>query len=164
MKGKLAILGSEALKGTFIEELFEAMRSGQFTDIMKQVAPGEKVVGEMNELERALYSLCEKYAATEEKIVNRFHRRRIEPLDSKERAKLDTELESCRSRYKIADNLVRENIRTRFAKFDEANSTGLAMRHGHQIVLTYDDNGRRDFFEAVLGLLAGMVAAQEAQE
>lgn len=141
-----------ALKGTFIEELFEAMQNGQLGSPDEPVADGERVVGEMNELEKALYSLVRKYGETERGIVNRF-RGKGKSISSKEKPALEAQLESCRSRFQVASKLMWENIETRLAGQKTPLSTGWGVRLDGQIVLMFGDSGNdRNPLGDLLGL------------
>jgi len=128
------------LKGTFIEDLFEAMQNCEDGVPDEPVADGELVVGEMNELEKALYSLLGKYGEIERGIVNRFCGEGT-PIKLEEEPSLKAQLGSCQSRFKIANKLMWENIGTRLAYQDTSLSTGWGVRSDGQIVLIFGDNG-----------------------
>jgi|GEM_PF-2970138 len=133
-----AIHVTDLLKGTFIEEVFEAMQNGQAHDDMEGVKDNEKVVGQMNELEKALNFLRHKYIETHERIISRL-RGEGKPYSLEEKKKLIDEINTCRARYKLANDLMWENIETRLADHKSPLCTGWAIRSGHQIVLVFGD-------------------------
>lgn len=148
----LQVAESPVLKGTFIEELFETIQAGKFVDPEVRLKPGDQVVGEMNDLERALYALSGKYVKTERALTNRLSGRG-EPYSSEEMAQMKADLARCRGRSKVAGALLWANIEERFAGRDKSESTGWGVRSGHQVVLTFgDDHEHEDFLKALLGL------------
>ncbi len=128
-----AVRKEPALKDTFIEDLFEAMEDGSTYDSMPGVADGEKVIGEMNKLEKALDYLRQRHGKEEEGIISRL-REKVGPYNLKKEKKLIVRLKSCQCRRQAAENLMWENILTRFADELAEEDTHLGVRSGHQIV------------------------------
>ncbi|MDP3900497.1 MAG: hypothetical protein Q8Q23_05475 [bacterium] len=133
------VLNVAALKGTFIEELFEAMRNGHAHDDMEPVNPGEKVVGEMNEMEKALNFLRHKYREAEKKIIGCLNGE-SDLYSHKEKTRLIDKLVSCRSRFQVAEKLMWENIETRIAAQKSERNNPIGIRADHQIVIMFDGN------------------------
>jgi len=143
------------LKGSFIDELFQTMLSGEFTDIDSDVKPTDKVVGEMNDLDKALITLSDRYTESERKIVGRFRRVGTcdENIEAEEEKQMKADLQQSRDRFEIAENFHWANVRERFGDFDESESMGFAIRAGHKVVLFFDNHDHYNFLmEGILAL------------
>jgi nitrogen fixation-related uncharacterized protein len=151
MKNLMQIISDvPALKGTFIEDFFKVMQSGQYNDQDEPVADDEKVIGEMNESEKVLSTLFDQYAENYRKIATRLSGD-AEPFSSEEMPKLKAELKSCEARLEVAKSLLWESIRTRLASQNTPLATGWAIKSGYQIVLMFDDR-KRNLFRSMIGL------------
>ncbi|MHB8860177.1 MAG: hypothetical protein ACYC48_00370 [Minisyncoccota bacterium] len=144
-----------ALEGTIIEELFDAMEKGLSGNNREPMAPGEKVIGEMNILEKAADFLCEKYGATEKKILGRLGNQEMQPLGPGEEMALSRELRTCRQKLRACASLLTESIVTRLAEHCEEGAFGVQIKSGDQIVLL----AREDDLDSLF--LAAMLAAAE---
>ena len=142
-----------SLQGTLIGDILEAVQGGASGHISESVASDEKIVGEMNALEKALISLRDKCAATESGIVGHFQKPEVNPLDS-ENAQLRARLKTVRDRAKILQKLLWESIETRLAERRDDATTGWGIREGGHVVLVFGDHGREP--GDLLGLLMGM--------
>ncbi len=145
------------LKGTFIEELFEVMRNGQFVSPNGPVANGERIVGEMNELEKALYYLHCKYG----EIANRIRSHFLEEgelISAEERFALETQFACYRRRFEIATKLMWDSIETRLADQDSQLSTAWGVRSNGQIVLMFGDQSRNPHEEMLNLFLSKMMS------
>jgi hypothetical protein len=54
MNEKIIAQLKEAFAGTFVEKAIAIMETGEFVDVDMEIKPGEEVVGDMNEFEKAL--------------------------------------------------------------------------------------------------------------
>ena len=156
------IAGNPVLEGTFIQELFETMAAGQFAyDVHDEVAEGEKVIGEMNDLEKALNVLRNKYGETERKIVNYFRGETDETHTPEEEVEMNRQLATCRARFRVASRLMWENIETRLAVTMESGARGIGIRADFKIVQVFNDLNApieatlRDRFKTTLRKLLG---------
>jgi hypothetical protein len=146
------------LKGSFVEELLQTMLSGEFTDVDEEFDPScEKVIGEMNDLDKALNTLCDRYDKNEHRIVSRVRNalKRDEEIKADEEKQIETELCQTRERFKIADIFRWSNIHDRFGQLSNPESIGFGVRSGHKIVLLYDnhDHGNPSGIIVALGKL-----------
>jgi hypothetical protein len=116
------------LKGAFIEEFFEAFRDKKCWYEKRKIANGEKIIGELNEAEKALHFLYKKYneLITEEGIS------RLRKKDSKIRIYI--------ARCNAAKNLFWDSAKTRISKNgDVAPNAICGIREGHKIVLVSEN-------------------------
>ena len=150
------------LEGTFIQELLETMATGQFIyDIQDEVAEGEKVIGEMNNLEKAAYVLLNKYEEIESKIVDYFRGETDETHTPEEEAEMNRQLATCRARFRVASRLMWENIETRLAVTMESGARGIGIRADFKIVQIFNNLNApikatlRDRFKTTLRKLLG---------
>lgn len=130
------------LKGTFIEELLDVMQAGNFNDI-KDLDPDEtkeKVVGDMNDLEKALHTLWDKYSDAEDAIIARFRGETENPVAPEEKPLLQAELKKVRERFKLARDMFWFNIRERFVAHDiDDEVSGFGVRSGFKVVALLGD-------------------------
>ena len=117
------------LKGTFIEDLFKVLQKGEFLDIPdSEITEREKVIGEMNNLEKALQTLIINYEKNSEKIrlelasVNRNH-------TPEKDAKMRRELNKCYSDFGLANKMLHGNIHARMNE-----GSDIQTRAGFKIV------------------------------
>ena len=146
-KGLKQIVGLIAnnpnLKGSFIEELFQVILAGEFTELKEKTDPScEKIIGEMTDLDKALNTLCDKYQARESSIVD-FVRGSKKEIPPNEKQKMENELCQIRQRFQVVDALRWSNIFDRFIKFEEPKSVGFGLRAGWKVVLMYVDPSAR---------------------
>lgn len=126
-------LGMTSFNDTFVLEVLEAMKAKEFVDDSPEVEPGEVVIGVMDDMEKALSTLCFKYDEDESRIIARL-RDEDKPLLLKEETNLAVELERCRVRFKVAHYLMWDNIRGRLIDFINPEHQILALRTGYKIV------------------------------
>ena len=113
------------IEGTFIEEIFEVIESGEFHDSEVPIEDGETVVLKMNILEKALYSICHKYDGVENWIENK----------------------DCYRKYEIAREFLWQNIEKRMAENGLDTNSLLQVRQGHNVVYLRKDDLRMSFLE-----------------
>ena len=142
------------LKGSFVEELLQTMLSGEFMDVDGDVESSDKVIGEMNDLDKALNTLADRYAKTEKCLVDKFRRVDIcdEEIELEEKKQMKAELRQARDRFKIVNNFRWANIYDRFGHFDEPRSTGFGVRAGYKVVLLFGGHDYGNSLEAILAL------------
>lgn len=144
-----AISKVAALKNTFIEELFEAMQNEWFDCPDNPIESDEQVFATMNELEKSLFFLMKKYHATETKIIRVFCKEG-RWVNYQNYPGLVARLETCRSRFQIAEKLMWESIETRLAdeKTKAPMATAWGLRAGNQIVQMFnnDEGGKHNLY------------------
>ena len=116
------ISASKDLQGTFLEDLFEVMAEGNFTDIPEDVDSSyERVIGEMTFTEKALATLRDRYEEEEKELVS----------------KEDTlAINKARRRFRVANNFLWSNINDRFPTVD---GIALGIRKGFCVVVMGDE-------------------------
>ena len=123
------------LEGTFVQDLFEVMLSGDFLEIKKNIkSPEEKVVGEMNNLNKSLVALSRYYANTERilsKEVGGGDKKEISP---QRKRKIKIILNQIRGRFEVSRKFNHENIRERLEDPDQIQEIRLEMRSGNKII------------------------------
>jgi hypothetical protein len=139
MEMKDIIVALPSLEGSFIQELIETMLAGNFVDIKEAVGEDEKIVSEMNDMEKALQSLCENYRETERIIVPYFRGETTENHTPEEEAEMKQHLAICRDHFKIAKQLMWGSIKVRLADLDKKEASGLGIRADFKIVQMFDD-------------------------
>jgi len=138
---------------TFLDELNRTMNTGVFTDPDKPATNDEPVVGEMNDYERALYTLMNNYEQAQKALVNaNFDAFHEFTGDAKDFPALHRTLDSTKEHYDAAVKLLWASIKDRYQREreDAADSTGLGIRQGFQVVLM--------FGEEPCGSLGGLLA------
>lgn len=151
-----------SLKGTVFEDLFEIMQDGKFAEVgePEPVKPGEEVIGEMNKLERALYTMSCKYG----EIVESFAARAEEACkkcackdEDKAACTLSREHDLSANRFETVRKLMWGCIKQRLSEKDKSGSSAMAIRTGGQIVLVFknEDDPRHNLLGALFlrGLL-----------
>lgn len=137
-----------ALQGTFVEDLFGVMQDGSVADVPEQLEPGEQIVGEMNELEKALHYL-RSWHADQGKLIHarlqEIHKKvacgDVE-LNPQETADIERQLAHHIGCCQAADKLLWANIEKRLVEKDDPKSIGWGIRAGHKIVLRFDDENQ----------------------
>lgn len=146
------IAENPVLKGSFIEDLFKAMKSGQKVDNFSLVKAGEEPIGELNALEWALHCVYNEYRQTEKAIIARFLGDAKSVSNRKEETELEAKLDSCRKRTEIIKPFLWDSIKNRLGK-----NVSMGIRRGGKIVLRKEGD-KVDLFEAMftLSLLEGL--------
>ena len=116
--------------GTFLEELSIVLNTGKFTEIIDEPASNEKVIGEMDDLEKALNTLCLRY----EKIAAEFLRQ--DSID-KDLISQEAKFMKIKGRFKIAHAWLWSNIEERFADQLKAKVSGHGIRSNFRVVQTF---------------------------
>lgn len=143
-----------SLQGTLIADLLEIMQGGEFAEVDEPVKPGEEVIDEMTKLERALYTLYDKYTEAKNDLVVRAK----ETCDKcacreadKATCKLSQEIKLAAGRFETVHKLMWGSIEQRLAEKDKPGSTGKGIRTGGQIVLMFEKQQRGlDLLGAIL--------------
>lgn len=124
------------LKGTIIAEFLEVMQSGKFDLPEVPVGEGEKVIGEMNDYEKALCTLAEKYSNDVQAIVLRFEGQG-KPVARAEESKLKEQLEHYHQCHHLFSALMWENITVRLINQADVISPESGIRLGGKVVLVF---------------------------
>lgn len=140
MEMKDIIVALPSIQGSFIQELIETMLAGKFVDNKEAVEEGEKIISEMNDMEKALSVLCNKYQDAESKLVSYFRGETDMKLNPEKETEMKQRLEICRAHFKIASQLMWANIKARLIDVDKKESTGLGIRTGFKIVQRFNDD------------------------
>lgn len=125
-----------SMKGTIVAELLEVMQDGKFSLPDTPVAEGEKVIGEMNDYEKALYTLAEKYQNSVHDIAIRF-RGQGRPVGREEEPKLVKQLECYKQRYDLISELMWDSIKIRLVSQADIIAPGCGIRSGCKVVLIF---------------------------
>ncbi len=133
MKAAKILQEVPSLKNTFHQELLQAMESGYVHDDAEWVKEGEKIVGEMNQLEKALNFLRHKYSEVAMEAGFRLHKNTgLHTL--KEKADIMAEISTCLSRGEIADMLMWDSFHSRFDGCTDSPLVYYRIRSGHKII------------------------------
>ena len=121
------------LEGSLIEEILKAMASKINTDFMSEFSPFDEEndleeIGQLNELETALLYLGHECGPLEKELVAKLHG--LNGADDSNFSELENKLAVCRSKFKLVDKLIWDNIRRRLGNPDH----GLGIRKDGQIV------------------------------
>ncbi|MFH1667838.1 MAG: hypothetical protein ABH884_02335 [Candidatus Komeilibacteria bacterium] len=148
---------NESLKGSFIEDVLLAMQSGKCDDVDMEVdiEAGEKVIGEMNDLEKALKSIADQCGVDEHQMVEQFKAEGPDnPIDPEIKKNMIFDLDQIRERFKAANQLLWASIEKRFYHLDEEKSTGTGIRSGFKVVNLFEEEGSVAHI-SVVGLFGG---------
>ena len=106
------------------------------SEIEEAIEPGEKIIGEMNDLEKGLMILCMRYSATEKKLVDQFRStfENDKEIVADKFEKMEAELEKTRGRFKIVHKFLWKSIQENNFNADKGSTCGLAARSGFKIV------------------------------
>lgn len=124
-----------------LEKFFEEL--GMFVDFGVQAEPesevkrGEKVIGEMNDLEKGLYNFLEQKHKEHDDIMERATLLESQKKKEKEKSELVAEHTKNHRAIKIANKIMWASIEERFQTSEEATGTGI--RKGFKIVETFKD-------------------------
>ncbi len=113
------------LENTFLSDLLQTIENGYvYEGEMEEVEEGEEIVGEMNDLEKALNFLRHKYNEVGAEAEAHLHD------NPKEKIK---EAATCFSRGEIADGLMWDSIRSRLGE-DDKPMVVYSIKSGHKII------------------------------
>lgn len=123
---------NEELKKTFIGDFTKVLKTKSFIDDLNPVLPNEEIVGQLNDSEKALFSLIVAYQAAEKEISIKLQEENA--LEKKERFKLTVDLARCKSRLQAANGIFGESIVSRFSSPDRPDIKGWHVRSGFQVI------------------------------
>ncbi len=134
--------GYPDLKGTFLEELFLTLDAGEFTCTDSDVdeEKGEIVVGEANDLEKALYTLLEKHSNVVNETARQLKAVELNMVDSPDNFdEIKKNHEIANLRYQTAKRMFWGSIEERLYGSDSSESTGWGLRAEWKIVQTSEE-------------------------
>jgi len=143
----------DSLAGTFIADVLGIMETQSFLDIATPPAEGEKVVGEMDAYEKALYAFADKCGVQENEIINRFRAAADgqAEIPAGEEAAMIAHIESIGARYKVARKLLWDSLNARFAAQSDERATGKGIRNGFKVVLLFKQDNETLRYCSLLG-------------
>lgn len=128
------------LKGSLIGELLQIMSSGEFVDSNKKPDKTcEEFLCEMNNFEKALETLRNRYNNLEDQILLQFRRAMISKKEIKlnEKRRFEDNLRQVRYYLEIIKYLFFASLNTRFGWLIVQQDILLLIRKDHQIFFTY---------------------------
>ncbi|MFC1656417.1 hypothetical protein ACFL14_00405 [Patescibacteria group bacterium] len=129
------------LERTFIEELFSTIIKGEFTCTDSEVdeEKGEVVVGEANDLEKALYTLLEKHSNTTNETARQLRAIELNMVDAPgnfDEIKKNNEIANLR--YQTAKRMFWGSVEERLYGLGSSESTGWGIRSDWKIVQMFE--------------------------
>ena len=122
------------LEGSLIEEILVAMSTKINTDFMSEFSPFDEETdlvmegSKLNEFETACIYLGHKCGPLEKELVAKLHG--LNGADDSNFSEVENKLAVCRSKFKLVDKLIWDNIRRRLGNPEH----GLGIRKDSQIV------------------------------
>lgn len=126
---------------TFLDDLNDTLAAGKFVDLASDKPVDEideVVIGELNDYERALYTLMHSYGQTQKAFINKnFDAFREFVGDTKDLPAIHRQLDSMKEHHDAAAALLWASVKDRYnrERASAADSTGLGIRQGFQVVL-----------------------------
>ena len=100
----------------------------------------------MNDLEKALYTMVRRCSDDKEKIIARFEELSLSDViamfNSEKKDDLAVRIAKNENLYKFARTFLWSSLRNRFADKYTEDSTGLAIRKGFKVTLTFESQSR----------------------
>ncbi len=128
----------EAISGTLIDEILAATTQGKAVDIPEKVAPEEKVIGLMSQLEMALRYLEEVYTKEHNTLIDSLRH----ATDLEKHRETRQKIYELSLRVDAMNTMMWESIQRRFREKNEVGSVGFGIREGGHVVLIFKQENR----------------------